>query len=201
LRYIAIRPDLEGTAVKVLHRLTLTIGALGAALALIGALAVPTFAGGAIRAGASIVDSSRTAIGWARFVEDAAGIVHVNVHVKGLTPGLHGIHIHRVGDCTPPFTTAESHYNPQVTPKHGLDNSDGPHPGDLPNLTVNEDGVGHLDTTTDRVTLTGGPTTVFDATTGQVGSALIIHAGVDDQVTDPTGNSGGRVACGVIVAS
>ena len=89
---------------KVLHRLTLTIGALGTALALIGALAVPTFAGGATRASATIVNTSGMAIGWARFVEDATGLVHVSVHVKGLTPGLHGIHIHRAGDCTSPFT-------------------------------------------------------------------------------------------------
>lgn len=184
---------------KVLHRMTMTIGALGAAIALVGALAVPTFAGGATKASATIVNTSGTAIGWARFVEDATGMVHVNVHVKGLTPGLHGIHIHRVADCTPPFTAAQSHYNPAGA-FHGLDNPDGPHAGDLPNLVVNEDGVGHLDTTTDRVTLTDGPVTLFDATAGQVGSSLIIHAGVDDQVTDPTGGSGGRIACGVIAA-
>ncbi len=184
---------------KVLHRLTLTIGALGTALALIGALAVPTFAGGATRASATIVNTSGMAIGWARFVEDATGLVHVSVHVKGLTPGLHGIHIHRAGDCTSPFTAAQSHYNPGGL-SHGLDNSSGPHAGDLPNLTVNDDLIGHLDTTTDRVTLSDGPTTLFDSTVGQVGSSLVIHAGPDDQVTDPTGGSGGRVACGVILA-
>ncbi len=184
---------------KVLHRLTLTIGALGAALALIGALAVPTFAGGATRASATIINTSGAPIGWARFVEDATGIVHVNVHVKGLTLGLHGIHIHRAADCTPPFTAAQSHYNPGRL-LHGLDSLNGPHAGDLPNLTVNDDGVGHLNTTTDRVTLTDGPTTLFDTTEGQVGSSLVIHAAPDDQVTDPTGSSGGRVACGVIVA-
>ncbi|HUP54966.1 MAG TPA: superoxide dismutase family protein [Methylomirabilota bacterium] len=184
---------------KALHRPTRAIGALGAALALIGALVLPTFAGGAVKASATIIDIGGAAIGWARFVEDATGTVHLSLHVKGLTPGLHGTHIHRVADCTPPFSAAGSHYNPGGA-LHGLDNPGGPHAGDLPNLVVNEDGVGHLDTTTDRVTLSAGPATLFDATTGQVGSALIIHARADDQITDPTGGSGGRIACGVIVA-
>lgn len=176
------------------------IGALGAALTVTAALAGSSLAGdGATRASASIVDVTGASVGWARLVEDATGIVHVNVHVKGLTPGLHGIHIHRAGDCTPPFTAAQSHYNPGGL-LHGLDSPFGPHAGDLPNLTVNEDGVGHLDTTTDRVTLSDGPTTLFDTTAGQVGSSLVIHAGPDDQVTDATGGSGGRIACGVIVA-
>lgn len=182
------------------RRLVPLIGALGAALAVAAALAGASLAGGgASKASASIVNVSGAEIGWARFVEDATGIVHVNVHVKGLTPGLHGIHIHRNGDCTPPFTAAQSHDNPGGL-LHGLDSRYGPHAGDLPNLVVNEDGVGHLDGTTDRVTLTDGPTTLFDTTAGQVGSSLVIHAGPDDQVTDPTGNSGGRIACGVIVA-
>ena len=85
--------------------------------------------------------------------------------------------------------------------EHGLLNSAGAHAGDLPNLIVNEDGNGHLDATTDRVTLTDGPTTLFDTTAGAVGSSLIIHANEDDQLTNATnGNSGGRIACAVIVA-
>lgn len=188
---------------KSMHRLTLAIGALGAALALVGALAVPTFAGGATKASATIVNTSGTAIGWARFVEDATGIVHVNVHVKGLTPGLHGIHFHRKALCdsafSPSFMNSGGHHNPGLA-KHGLESADGPHAGDLPNLVVNDDGVGHLDTTTDRVTLTASPTTLFDTTVNEIGSSIMIHAASDDQLTDPTGGSGGRVACGVIVA-
>lgn len=188
---------------KLLHRLTLTIGALGTALALIGALAVPTFAGGATRASATIINTSGAPVGWARFVEDSTGTVHVNVHVEGLTPGLHGIHIHRAAVCNPAFSPAFGdslgHHNPGLA-KHGLESADGPHAGDLPNLVVNEDRVGHLNTTTDRVTLTDSPTTLFDSTLNEVGSSIMIHAAYDDQVTDPTGTSGGRVACGVIVA-
>ena len=153
-------------------------------------------AAGAQHATAVLRDANDQVIGFAEFVEDATGIVHVNVHVKGLVPGLHGIHIHAVGNCTPPtFTSAGGHHNP-LGQQHGLDNPNGPHAGDLPNLTVNKAGVGHLNTTTDRVSLSSGTTTLFDAD----GSALVIHANTDDQMTDPTGNSGGRIACGVIEA-
>jgi Cu-Zn family superoxide dismutase len=183
-----------------IRRPILAIGALGAALAMTGALAGASAAGGATRATATFVDQAGTQVGWAQLVEDASGIVHVNVHVKGLTPGLHGIHIHAIGACTPTFAAAGPHYNP-LARLHGLANPDGAHAGDLPNLIVNEDGVGHLDATTDRVTLTNGPTTLFDQTVNAVGSSFIIHANEDDQVTDATnGGSGARIACGVIVA-
>ena len=112
----------------------------------------------------------------------------MNVHVRGLTPGLHGTHIHAVGSCTPDFGAAGSHHNPRAA-VHGA------HAGDLPNLAVNTAGIGHLDAKSDRATLSPGLVTVFDSS----GSALIIHAASDDLTTDPTGNSGGRVACGIIV--
>jgi Cu-Zn family superoxide dismutase len=153
-------------------------------------------AAGAQHASAVLRDANDQVIGFAEFVEDATGIVHVNVHVKGLTPGLHGIHIHAIGNCTPPaFTSAGGHHNP-LGHQHGLENPNGPHAGDLPNLAVNPAGVGHLNATTDHATLSSGPISVFDAD----GSALVIHADTDDQLTDPTGNSGGRIACGVIEA-
>lgn len=161
----------------------------------VAALTTAAFArnDGAERASATLVDTAGNVVGSAKFTEDADGILHVNVKVKGLTPGRHGIHLHAVGACVPSFAAAGSHHNP-LGAEHGLDNPDGAHAGDLPNLVVNEAGVGHLNATTDRATLSAGPTTLFDAD----GSAVIIHANEDDQVTDPTGNSGGRVACGVI---
>jgi Cu-Zn family superoxide dismutase len=156
---------------NVIRRIVLAVGVLGAALALAGAFAVQSYAGGATQASA-----------------------------KGLTPGLHGIHVHSIAACSPTFAAAGGHYNP-LARQHGLLNAAGAHAGDLPNLTVNQDGVGHLDATTDRVTLTNGPTSLFDTTAGAVGSSIIIHANEDDQVTDATnGGSGGRIACGVIVA-
>jgi Cu-Zn family superoxide dismutase len=161
-----------------------------------GAAAGPS----ASQAGGTFVDASGQSTGWVRLVEDGTGMVHVNVHVAGLTPGLHGIHIHAIGACTPTFAAAGGHYNP-LGHEHGLDNPNGAHAGDLPNLIVNPEGVGHLDTTTDRVTISPGPTTLFDSTAGAIGSAFIIHAAEDDQVTDATnGNSGARVACAVIEA-
>jgi Cu-Zn family superoxide dismutase len=155
---------------------------------------------GAGHASATFIDTTGATVGWASLVEDAAGVVHVNIHVEGLTPGRHGVHIHGVGACTPTFAAAGGHYNP-LGDQHGLDNPEGPHAGDLPNLTVNPQGIGHLDAKTDRVTISAGPTTLFDTTIGSEGSAFIIHANEDDQVTDATnGGSGARIACAVIHA-
>ncbi len=148
---------------------------------------------GAEHASAVLRDGDGQALGVARLTEDATGQVHVNVHVKDLSPGLHGIHFHAIGSCLPPFTSAGAHFNPSGG-EHGLENPNGPHAGDLPNLEVNAAGVGHLNTTTQRVTLSPGARSLFDAD----GAAFIIHANPDDQVTHPTGNSGGRIACGVI---
>lgn len=178
------------------HRAAAATATVVLTLALAGAAA----AGGALHASAALVDTNGTSIGWAGFTEDATGIIHVNVHAWGLTPGLHGIHIHATGTCTlgqtpTAFASAGGHHNP-LGQAHGLDDPPGAHAGDLPNLVVNGAGRGHLDVTTDRATLSAGATSVFDAD----GSALVIHALSDDQVTNPTGNSGGRVACGPIIA-
>ena len=175
--------------------LTRRLVAILAALGLLAALAGATLAGGARHASATFVDAAGAPVGWARLVEDATGRIHVSIHVKGLAPGLHGVHLHAVGACGPTFAAAGGHYNP-LGHQHGLESPEGPHAGDLPNLVVNRAGVGHLDATTDRVSLSQGPATLFDAT----GSAFIIHAGPDDQLTDPTGGSGGRIACAVIEA-
>jgi Cu-Zn family superoxide dismutase len=168
------------------------------ALALVGSFAGTALAGGPRHASATFVDATGATVGWARLVEDATGRVHVNIHVEGLAPGLHGVHIHANGACSPTFAAAGGHYNP-LGHQHGLENPSGPHAGDLPNLVVNDAGEGHLDAVTDRVTVSAGPATLFDATPGAVGSAFIIHANPDDQVTDATnGGSGARIACAVI---
>ena len=166
---------------------------LAGLVAVAGAAGVYAGNDGAEHASATLKNTAGEVVGQARFVEDGRGLVHVNVHVKGISPGEHGIHIHAAGACTPTFLAAGGHHNP-LGHEHGLDNPDGPHAGDLPALKVNKAGVGHLNVTTDRATLSAGATTVFDGN----GSALIIHADPDDQVTDPTGNSGDRIACGVI---
>jgi Cu-Zn family superoxide dismutase len=150
---------------------------------------------GAEHAAATLYNTNGEVIGWARFTEDAAGVIHVNVKVQGLAPGLHGLHLHAVAACSPTFAAAGGHHNP-LGHQHGLDNPNGAHGGDLPNLVVNAAGQGHLNAATDRATLSAGPVSLFDAD----GSSLIIHAAEDDQVTDPTGNSGGRIACGILQA-
>ena len=138
-------------------------------------------------------DAEGSTVGFATFTENACG-VRIQAIVSGLTPGLHGIHIHEKANCTgPSFTSAGGHYNP-LGKEHGLDNPKGPHAGDLPNLVVDENGTGYIDVTTDRVTLSPGPTTLFTAN----GTSLIIHSGPDDQMTNPAGDSGKRIVCGVI---
>ena len=182
-----------------LTRLLIVLAPAALLVAALSAGATGAVGGGALHAQAQLVDSAGQAIGWARFVEDATGVVHVNVHVKGLSAGLHGIHIHAVGACvvgtTPTFSSAGGHHNP-LGHSHGLLSPTGAHAGDLPNLVVNEAGVGHLDGTTQLATLSAGGTSIFDTD----GSALVIHALEDDQATNPTGNSGARIACGVITA-
>jgi superoxide dismutase, Cu-Zn family len=145
---------------------------------------------------ATLADANGATVGTAELWQEASGLVHVDVSASNLTPGPHGIHFHAVGRCdagTPPFGTAGGHYNP-LNREHGLNNPAGPHAGDAPNLQIGSSGSGTLAFTTDRVTLTAGSTSLFDAD----GSAVVIHAGADDQMSQPAGNSGARVACGVI---
>ncbi len=147
------------------------------------------------RASADLKDKDGKTVATAQLSERPGG-VHVRLEAKGLTPGSHAVHVHAVGKCEgPAFTSAGGHFNPG-SKKHGLKSPDGPHAGDLPNMMVEKDGTGRFEATTDRITLRAGPLSVFDAD----GSALMIHAGSDDNVTDPTGNAGDRAACGLIVA-
>lgn len=142
-------------------------------------------------ASATLIDTSGTVVGFAKFVELTDGRILVNIHAQGLAPGEHGIHVHAVGACTlgvtPPFSSAGGHFNPTGT-------THGSHAGDLGNITANPAGRANMTLISDRFTLSAGMVSLFDAD----GSALVIHAGMDDLVTDPAGNSGARVACGVI---
>jgi Cu-Zn family superoxide dismutase len=150
--------------------------------------AVPTTATAALKNAAGEVVGTAT-------LTEVSGGVRVVLTARGLAAGDKGVHIHDIGTCEPPaFTSAGAHFNPAGR-QHGLLNPRGPHAGDLPNLRIEADGSGRLESLNDRITLGIGPTTLFDGD----GSALVIHAGPDDQRTDPTGNSGSRLACGVIL--
>jgi len=132
-------------------------------------------------------------VGRATLTEEAQG-VKIAVEVFGLPFGPRGFHIHAVGKCDPPgFTSAGGHFNPHGK-KHGLRSPEGPHAGDLPNMVVWPDGTAKFEVVAPHVTLGAGTHSLFHPG----GTALVIHADVDDERTDPTGNAGGRIACGVI---
>jgi Cu-Zn family superoxide dismutase len=149
----------------------------------------------ALMAWAELRDQSGESVGSA-ILREQDGQVRIVVQVSGLAPGRHGVHLHTVGRCEPPgFQSAGGHFNP-LGKQHGLQSATGPHAGDLPDLEVDANGRAQYVAVTDRVTLGTGPTSLFDAD----GSAIVVHAGEDDQRTDPSGNSGDRILCGVLVA-
>lgn len=142
---------------------------------------------------ADVVDAQGKAVGTANFVE-LTNAVRIVLEARGLPPGLKGVHIHETGKCDGPgFTTAGGHFNPEGK-QHGALNPRGPHAGDLPNINIGADGSGRMETSSKLVSLVTGPSSLFDAD----GSAIVIHAAPDDFQTDPTGNSGARIACGII---
>jgi Cu-Zn family superoxide dismutase len=139
---------------------------------------------------AELKNAQGQTVGTATLTETPHGVL-IRVALTGVPKGAHAFHIHDVGRCEPPFTTAGGHFNPGKA-QHGIQNPKGMHAGDLPNVHV-QDGL-ELEVLAANVTLAAGPASVFDAD----GSALVVHEGADDYSTDPAGNAGARHACGII---
>ncbi len=143
-------------------------------------------------ASATLASKDGSIHGMVSFTETADGVAVV-AHVEGAPPGVHGFHIHETGDCSADdFTSAGGHFNPAGVPHGGPDDVER-HGGDLGNIEVAEGGHGHLEISSDIITLGEGANSV-------IGRGVILHADADDLVSQPTGAAGARLACGVIHA-
>jgi len=157
-----------------------------------GAGGATTMAGGPM---AAITDASGHDLG-SLMLTDGSGGITVSGTLRGLPPGEHGIHVHTTGACdAPAFTTAGGHWNP-TSKMHGSQNPAGPHLGDMMNITVGADSSVAV-----QLTTSGGSLHGADMLMDADGAAVVMHAKGDDYKTDPSGNSGDRVACGVIKGS
>lgn len=134
--------------------------------------------------------SDSTAAGTVNFTQRGDGSVEVSVNLTGVPPGVHGFHVHDKGDCGDAGNAAGGHFNPTATP-HGAPGADPHHAGDFGNVTADADGRVNTRFTTRSITVAEGPSSA-------VGHAVILHANPDDLQTQPTGNAGGRIACGVV---
>ncbi len=142
---------------------------------------------------AEIKDASGKTVGQATLTDSPNGVL-AHVTLTGAPAGAHAFHIHATGKCeAPAFTTAGGHFNPAMK-QHGITNPMGMHAGDLPNIQVPAGGALTFDFLASGVTLKAGSTSLMDAD----GSALMLHEGIDDYKSDPAGNAGNRIACGVV---
>ncbi len=169
------------------------LAATAASFALAGCNRDELATGTPLAGGASATAMLRTAAGadaGRATVTEVAGGLRFTIDAKGMPEGTHGAHIHTVGRCDPPtFETAAGPWNPTAM-KHGAMNPQGPHQGDLPNLVVDGSGRGTIGATIPGATLAN----LMDSD----GAAVVVHASADDLRTDPSGNSGGRIACGIL---
>jgi Cu-Zn family superoxide dismutase len=151
-------------------------------------------AGSGESARVAMQDAQGRSVGEVMLEQTPAGIL-MRGNLSGLPPGVHAIHVHEVGQCQPPFTTAGAHYNP-LKREHGLMNKKGHHAGDLPNITVGADGKAQFEALSRDLTLGKGKASVAD----KDGSSVVVHAKADDHTSGPAGNAGDRIACGVVEA-
>lgn len=134
--------------------------------------------------------SGSTAQGTVRFVQLADGNTQVTVNLTGVPPGVHGFHVHEKGDCGDNGNAAGGHFNPAAT-AHGAPQADPHHAGDFGNVTSDDAGRVQIEFLSPSITVEAGANSV-------VGRAVILHANPDDLTSQPTGNAGGRIACGVV---
>ncbi len=174
---------------RISLRRALTAGLVAPALL---AAAVPAPAAQAApgdKASAALANAAGQAVGTVELLELANGTL-LTARLQNLPEGAHAFHVHGTGACEPPFTSAGGHYNPGGV-KHGLDAADGPHAGDMPNIHVPASGSLTIEVFNAGLDLSDS---LFDAD----GAAIVIHEGADDYASDPAGNAGPRIACGVI---
>jgi len=166
---------------------------LVAAISLSACATVPTNPSETMLATATLTNATGQNVGTAEIVQIGAGAV-LRARIVGQTAGDHGIHLHTTGKCeTPGFTSAGGHLNPSGH-QHGNLNPAGPHVGDLPNIAAAPDGSGMIESP-----MLGKPAEILANTFDADGTAVVLHAGPDDYKTDPSGNSGGRIACGILI--
>jgi Cu-Zn family superoxide dismutase len=174
-------------------RIAKLLGTVGAAALLAAVVLMP--ANSAEMANTQLKDSSGKPVGDVDLMQTPAGVL-IKLQIKGLTPGEHAFHVHAVGKCEAPFESAGPHFNPG-NHKHGIMSGEG-HAGDMPNLHVPQSGELSVEVVNSAISLEQGkPNSVFD----NDGSSLVVHAKADDYKSDPAGDSGDRIACGVIQQS
>jgi Cu-Zn family superoxide dismutase len=146
-------------------------------------------------ASAEMKNAEGEAVGTVTIEETQSGMLHFTVEMEGLEPGPHGFHVHETGKCDAAdgFKSAGGHYAGEM--EHGIESMKGPHPGDFPNVVVDENGVLEAEFFTDRLAIGAeGKNPLMD----EDGSAVVLHAKADDYKSQPSGDAGDRIACGVI---
>ena len=164
------------------------------AVLLAGGYAIPAAHAQAVTASANVINLEKQDVGTVTFQSTPSGMLRVIVELTDLPPGTLGFHVHETGECSTEdaFESAGGHIAGDAP--HGIESEGGPHPGDFPNIHVAENGVVKVEFFTDRLSISDGDFPLMD----EDGSAVMVHSGPDDYTSQPGGDAGDRIACGVI---